>query len=809
MEIDGSNVSSTLFEVLCDATPDAVICADLGGNVTHWSPGAERTFGFAADEIVGSSVARIVPRERQPELENNLKRVNAGAPVDQFETVRLHKSGRPIDVVLTVRPIRSVTDEVVGSLAVIRDESQHRRTAESLQLSEQRFRNLMEGSIQGILIHRDQRPLFVNESYAAIHGYTVDELMAIESMSQLHSPADKQRIRDYMRARLNDGDAPSRYEYRGLRKDGSLVWLENAVRVVDWDGEPAIQATVFDISERKQNEFQLRALNETLERRVHERTEELAHRNADLQREIAERKKSEANLRQSQLFYSSLVENIPLCVARKDLDGRFTFANRALCELFGKSFEEIVGQDDFAFSPPEMAKKYRADDLRVAQTGRMLEVVERHPGEDGRDKYIQTIKTAIRDLDDKVIGTQLVFTDLSDRIRNEEELKETNARRQAIFDSSLDCMIFIDPTGRISQFNRSAQRTFGYKANEVIGMELDDLFHQGGSAKDRTRSNIDRYANLGESGSMLGQRSEVTLYTKDGTEFIAEMAMQPIPIRGENGFAIFLRDVTDRRKAEDRRRRAEEEVRLKNRDLETLLYVISHDLREPLRAIDNFSRIVKESYENVIDAKGSDFLTRIYRAAQRMDRLLDDVLMLSRAQRIEHSKNDVDLGDVARDVVKQLEVRIEETNARVTIAEGLPRMHVDKRWVTRAVFNLIGNALKYTVPGELVSVEVAAYDGTPDNKSRGLVVRDRGPGVPAEAAERIFVLFQRAVGREVEGTGAGLAIVRQVAERHGGFAWVEPREGGGSNFYLTFGTGAESPHALDDTDEESVSIFDD
>ena len=805
---DGVNMSDSLFAVLCDATQDAVICVDTGGTITQWSPGAERVFGFTTEEIVGRPVSTIVPQASQHELQENLDRIRHGIRIDRFESQRLHKSGNSINVSSTIRPIRSRSGEVVGSLAVVRDESQTLRAAESLRRSERRFRNLMEGSIQGILIHRDQQPLFVNQSYADIHGYTVKELMALESMSVLHSPGDKQRIFDYMQARMKDENVPSRYEYRGVRKDGSEVWLENAVRVVDWNGQPAIQAVVFDISERKESELQLRMLNENLERRVRERTEELAHRNEDLQKEVAERQKTEANLRQSQLFYSSLVENIPLCVARKDLEGRFTFVNLALCELFGKSLDEIVGQDDFAFSPSEMAEKYRADDRRVAETGRMLEVIERHPGDDGEDKYIQTIKTAIRDSDDRVIGTQLIFTDLTDRIRNEEELRETNARRQAIFDSSLDCMIFIDPTGRISQFNRSAERTFGYTANEVIGMELDELFHKGG-AKDRTRANIDRYADSGEAGSMLGQRSEVALYTKDGTEFIAEMAMQPIPIRGANGFALFLRDITARRKAEDRRRKAEEEVRLKNRDLETLLYVISHDLREPLRAIDNFSRIVKENYEAAIDERGRDFLTRIYRAAQRMDRLLDDVLMLSRAQRIEQAKDEVDLADVVYDVLRQLEVRIDETKASVTVADGLCSVHADRRWVTQAVLNLITNALKYTVPGELASVEIEAYAGETENEPRGLVVRDRGPGVPVDAAERIFVLFQRAVGREIEGTGAGLAIVRQVAERHGGFAWVEPRVGGGSNFFLTFGTGASGPTTPEKQDEESVSIFDD
>ncbi|HEY3969390.1 MAG TPA: ATP-binding protein, partial [Planctomycetaceae bacterium] len=141
------------------------------------------------------------------------------------------------------------------------------------------------------------------------------------------------------------------------------------------------------------------------------------------------------------------------------------------------------------------------------------------------------------------------------------------------------------------------------------------------------------------------------------------------------------------------------------------------------------------------------------------------------------------------DVIQQLESRIEQKKARVQVAPHLPHLAADRRWVTQAVFNLVANALKFTCDGEAPDVEIVPYEpGLDDPSGEGLVVRDRGPGVPLGYAERIFQLFQRAVGREIEGTGAGLAIVRQIAERHGGSAWVRPREGGGSEFVVTFGT---------------------
>jgi len=240
------------------------------------------------------------------------------------------------------------------------------------------------------------------------------------------------------------------------------------------------------------------------------------------------------------------------------------------------------------------------------------------------------------------------------------------------------------------------------------------------------------------------------------------------------------------------RGRARAEIAAKNRDLETLLYVTSHDLREPLRAIENFSRIVNDRYCARLDDKGQDFLRRIISGAQRLNRLLDDILTLSRSQRIGVPSEEVDGESIVTEALKRLEGKINTTGARIHVAQNFHGLRVDKTWATQAVYNLIANALKFTREGEAPDVEVVPYrPQSPGRNAIGIAVRDRGPGIAPEHAERIFQLFQRAVGREIEGTGAGLAIVRQIAERHGGSAWVEAREGGGSEFIITFADGKD------------------
>jgi signal transduction histidine kinase len=232
------------------------------------------------------------------------------------------------------------------------------------------------------------------------------------------------------------------------------------------------------------------------------------------------------------------------------------------------------------------------------------------------------------------------------------------------------------------------------------------------------------------------------------------------------------------------------ELAAKNRDLETLLYVTSHDLREPLRAIENFSRIVNDRYGERLDEKGQDFLRRVIQGSQRLTQLLDDILVLSRSQRMGAPTEAVAGETIVQEALNRLDAKVNATHAKVIVAPEFGGLRVDKTWATQAVYNLIANALKFTRDGGAPEVEIAPYrPAANDAEIAGILVRDRGPGVAPEHAERIFQLFQRAVGREIEGTGAGLAIVRQIAERHRGHAWVRPRDGGGSEFIITFGQG--------------------
>jgi len=346
--------------------------------------------------------------------------------------------------------------------------------------------------------------------------------------------------------------------------------------------------------------------------------------------------------------------------------------------------------------------------------------------------------------------------------RIEQVLNASDARFWTVIDGFNDPLLLLDPERVIRHANGAFLLKFNYEAADVLGVALDTLL---------PAVNIPT--------GVHHWRGELRIKCRDGRLLDIDQTVFTLEEDGAlKNYAVVLSDITARKQAELMQAR-------KTRDLETLLYITSHDLREPLRAIRSFAQMVVDRYDAQLDDKGRDFLRRIVRGGERMDRLIDDILQLSRAQRLITPNQHVGGADLIGAALTMLEPQIESLHAVITIEPDLPTVYVDRMWAVQALYNLLQNALKFTRAGVAPEIEVGRWVD-PARGEVGFVIRDRGIGVAPEHADRIFGLFQRAVGREIEGTGAGLAIVREIAERHGGRAWVQPRSNGGSQFLITF-----------------------
>ena len=375
--------------------------------------------------------------------------------------------------------------------------------------------------------------------------------------------------------------------------------------------------------------------------------------------------------------------------------------------------------------------------------------------------------------------------------RLQKSLAESEARKHAILESSLDPIITINHEGVITEFNRAAEQTFGHARQRVLGTRPSEiLFPPSKSAGFRNR--IDRYLNAHE-GSMLGRRVEVTAVRANGETFPAEMAMTISQEQGLPVMTFFVRDISQRKKAEEAQARYAAELERSNRELEQFAYAASHDLQEPLRKIRTYADRIATRSGEMLREGDREYLQRIENAAERMQELIDALLTLSRVTTNRRNFIPVNLAKIAAEVVSDLEVQIEAAGALVEIG-SLPTIQADPVQIRQLLQNLIGNALKFRRPHEPLVVRVRGRFVTP-REDRGqtsvrdemcrLVVEDNGIGFEEKYAERIFGVFQRLHPRDAyEGTGVGLAICRKIAERHGGSIKAQSKPGQGSAFIV-------------------------
>jgi light-regulated signal transduction histidine kinase (bacteriophytochrome) len=219
-----------------------------------------------------------------------------------------------------------------------------------------------------------------------------------------------------------------------------------------------------------------------------------------------------------------------------------------------------------------------------------------------------------------------------------------------------------------------------------------------------------------------------------------------------------------------------------NNELEAFAYSVSHDLRVPLRAIDGFSRIVIEDYEDKLDEEGIRLLNIIRENTKKMGQLIDDILLLSRAGRQEMTISELDITSLAKNIYNEFNHDTEGRNIDFTV-DNLPSTKGDRALLTQVLTNLIGNAIKFTREKENAHIEVGFKE---DKDNNIYYVKDNGAGFDMKYYDKLFGLFQRLHSQEeFEGTGVGLSIVQRIISRHGGRVWGEGEVGKGATIYFS------------------------
>ncbi len=493
-----------------------------------------------------------------------------------------------------------------------------------------------------------------------------------------------------------------------------------------------------------------------------------------------------------QLAFRTLVEHGPDVVCLTTLQGKPVYLNKAGRRLLGlrdrgspelpaTTLHDYMTEESWAelrdVGVPAVKRAGHWEGQGQLQSPRSSNVID-----------VQTAAFLVRDpKNEKTAYLAVVHRPCGHELRLEEALEESDARKHAILESSLDPIITIDHRGVVTEFNRAAEQVFGRKRAEVLGTKPSEILFPPSKITGH-QNRIDRYLNAGE-GSLLSKRTEVIAVRSSGLPFEAELTMTINQERGMPVLTFFVRDISARKRAEEEQRRYAQDLERSNRELEQFAYVASHDLQEPLRKILTFGDRLEIQCGEALDDLGRQCLHRMKNAAERMQILINGLLTLSRVTTKATDFATVDLNKIIHEVMTDLEVKIEQNGATVKTGR-MPTIQADPLQMRQLLQNLVGNALKFQKEDEAPVVEIRGKHLRPGDRLLGgdfadedvcqIVVKDNGIGFDEKYLDRIFDVFQRLHPRGVhEGTGVGLAICRKIVDRHGGTitARTEPEHG--------------------------------
>ncbi len=516
-------------------------------------------------------------------------------------------------------------------------------------------------------------------------------------------------------------------------------------------------------------------------------------------RNISKQKEMELKLIAEHNLLRTLIDNLPDGIYAKDAAGRKILANLADLKCFHyKTEAEAIGKTDFDLFPREIAEKFHADDQKVIQGQPVINREEYFPGDNGEKRWLLTSKLPLRDPDGKIVGLVGIGRDITEHKQAEESLARERTLLRTLIDNLPDSIYAKDAAGRKILANPADLKNLRCKTEaEAFGKTDFDLFPR--DIAEKFWADDQKVIQ----GQPVINREE---YFLDAEGAKCWLLTSKLPLRDQNGEITGLigigRDITDRKEAEDALRESEAKLRQfttqlerSNRELQDFAYVASHDLQEPLRKIVVFGERLKENSAEKLDAESRDFLERMQKAASRMQTLINDLLTFSRVTTKARPFTQVDLAEVAREVVNDLEGRIEQVKGRVEVGT-LPVIEAEALQMRQLLQNLIGNALKFRRPEVAPVVKVAAQIITRPSPEGGaevakklcqLTVSDNGIGFDEKYLDRIFNVFQRLHTRnEYEGTGMGLAIARKIVLYHHGDITAKSKPGQGTTFIATF-----------------------
>lgn len=609
---------------------------------------------------------------------------------------------------------------------------------------------------------------WANKAELEMLGYGYEEYIG-HHISEFH--VNPQKISDILE-RLSNNEILNNYESELRCKDGSVKTVQITSNVYRKDGK-FIHTRCFTV-------------------------------------DVSEQKKLFSALKESELKYRQLVQNLTTPVYTTDADGFITLYNKAAVELWGR--EPEIGKDKWCGSykifssngahlpleqcPMAVCLKekravYGEEIVVVRPDGSLLNIAPfPQPILDESGKMIGAVNmlidvTGIKRTEQALRESERKFRELaasfekkaqertSDLQRKNEELIKSEERYHKMVDEVEDyAIILLDKNGIIQNWNRGAEKIKGYKENEIVGKSFQQFYF----AEDRQKDLPNQLLELArKKGKALHEGWRMR---KDGSRFWGSTVLTALHDDQGNviGFSKVTRDLTERKITEEKMKDYTTQLEFQNEQLEQFAYAASHDMKEPLRKIIFYNNHLYERAAASLNEKEKEYLNRSIAAAKRMNKLIDDLLEYSKASSDSQDFEPVDLNEIVDEIILYYRDTVDETGAGIHFS-SLPVVQAVPFQMRQLFDNLISNALKYRHPERIPDIRITSekIKGAgnnhlqPQKEYYKITVADNGIGFEGEYEEKIFELFQRLSATQYSGTGVGLALCKKIVQNHHGY----------------------------------------
>jgi PAS domain S-box-containing protein len=733
--------SEESYRGLFDHLTELVYIQDLEGRFLNVNQAVVRTYGYTREELLGQTPEMLAaPQVDRTETLERFARAVAGEP-QRCEWWGRRKDGSifPKDMSIT----RSTYFGQDAVIAVARDNTERVEAEQALRAREEHFRRLIEHASDMVsIIGPDGTIRYESEAIERMFGYTASEGIGVSAWTRVH-PDDHAHVQAALAEVIRNPGTTGTAEFRYRHADGEWRFVEAVGKTLTADAADGVVINTRDVTARRQ---------------------------------------AEQALRESEERYRALIENGHDIIVILDPEtGSIRYQSPSMERILGYGPGELATQNVFDLVHPDDLPEGLATLAEgIAAPGTTHRAVYRFRHADGGWR---TLETFGRTLLPETAEGGLVFNtrDITEAQEAEDALRRSERHFRRLIENAQDTISIVDPAGTMTYMSPSTLRLLGYTPEELVGRSAFGFIHP-----DDQRLVADELVRVFGTPGIVGHVEYRFRHKDGGWRYLEAFGQTLAPDSAEDGLVANIRDVTERRLAEEALRSATAEAEAANRAKSEFLSRMSHELRTPMNSILGFAQLLERAHLPVEQQRG---VQHILTAGRHLLRLINEVLDIARIEsgRQQLSLEPVRLNAVLQEVVilsRPLAAQAAVSLVATVAPDDAVFVRADRQRLVQVLLNLMSNAVKYNHRGGAVHLSwetVEAEDGEPRVRLR---VTDTGRGIAPEKQGDLFVPFAR-LGAEytgVEGTGLGLALSRRLVEAMGGALRLERSGPEGSSF---------------------------